>query len=284
MSIIFVLGLFFTVFSQTSACPEDTVLRFGQTEGDYIDLPKGVMDNSTTRFSLCTWIKKRFSGSAQPIVLGSYRNIMLGDDGHHNQVAGTNVNLTSKYNLPLRTWFHVCMTWGNEDRIWIMKVYLDGDLIGSNVTRREKLERGNLERSMTLGNFVRKKSISFVFGGDLFRLNIYNRVLTESEVKNMASDMCAREEEKLTSIKVLSWTEILTYEPSGHVEKIGSGCTVTACTLKDIEHDLEEAKSITKQLENEVMGKLEVMELEMNESRAIRHKLKMKQGENTNIN
>ena len=281
MSIIFILLLFSAIFSQTSACPEDTALRFGQTEEDYIDLPKGVMDNSTRRFSLCTWIKKRFSGSAQPLVLSSYRNIMLGDDGYHNQVVGTKVNLESKYNRTLGTWFHVCMTWGNEDRR--MKVYLDGYLISSNVTRRKKLEKGDLERSMTLGNFVGEKSISFVFGGDLFRLNIYNRVLTETEVKKMASDMCLREEEKLVSIKVLSWTDILTYKSPGDVRKIGSGCTVTACTLEDIELDLEEAKSMTMQLENEVMGKLEKIELEMNESKTIRQQLKIKQGENTDI-
>ena len=217
MSIIFILLLLSAISCGTSTCPGDTGLRFGQTTADYIHLSDDIMDNSTSRLSVCTWIKKRFTGSIVPIVLNNYNNIALGDNGLYNFVAGPNLDLQSKFNRTLGTWFHVCMTWSNEDRRF--RVYLDGHLIGtSDVTERSALYRG---RSMCLGNVAGvDKYRNHVFGGDVFKLNIYNRVLTEEEIKNMAADMCSCEEEKLASIKVLSWADVLQYNRSGDVSDI----------------------------------------------------------------
>ena len=177
-------------------CPENTALRFGKTTADYIQLPKGIMDNSTTRFSLCSWINKQYSGSTNPTVIENKSNFKLGDDGNYNKVTGTNLDLQPKYNRTLGTWFHVCMTWSNEDRR--TRVYLNGNLIGtSNVTEREELDK---EMRMCLGNSVSQSKLpKYVFGGDLFKLNIYNRVLTKSEIENIASDICSNEEQELAS-------------------------------------------------------------------------------------
>ena len=221
MSIIFILVLLSAIPCGASSCPEYTGLRFGQTIEDFIQLSAGIMDNSTTRFSLCTWIKKRFTGSEMPMVLDNNFNIILGDNGYYNYAAGTHLRLRSKYNRTLGTWFHICLTWsGEESRT---RVYLDGHLIGtSGVTERSELERG---RSMCLGNRAPVyKYGKYVFGGDLFKLNIYNRVLTEEEIKNMAADMCSCEEEKLASIKVLSWEDVLTNERSGNITEIPIRC------------------------------------------------------------
>ena len=48
------------------------------------------------------------------------------------------------------------------------------------------------------------------FHGDLFKFNIYNRALMETEIKNMAS-MCTCEEDKLASAKILEWEQLLNY-------------------------------------------------------------------------
>ena len=248
MSTIFILALLSAISCGTSTCPEDTGLRFGKTTEDFIQLSDGIMDNSTTRFSLCTWIKKRFTGSIYPMVLYNHNNVILEDSGCYNYVAGTYLNLQSKYNRTLGTWFHVCMAWSNEDRRF--RVYLDGHLIGtSNVTKRIELERG---REMCLGNRAHSgKTRNDVFGGDMFKLNIFNRVLTEEEIENMGADMCSSEEEKLASIKVLSWQDVLQYNRSGNVSNIRIGCEISVmrCRLEEIENDLEESKNVTEQLE-----------------------------------
>ena len=260
------------------------------------------MDNSTTRFSLCTWIKKRFTGSSYPVVLENVKNIILGDTGYYNYVAGTNPDLRSKYNRTLGTWFHVCMTWSNEDRrtriyldghlietstlgTWFhvcltwsnedsrTRIYLDGHLINtSGVTEREELDGG---REMCLGNDARNAKFSkYVFGGDLFKLNIYNRVLTESEIKNIASDICSREEEELASIKVLSWEYVISNERSGNVSEIPMRCEVSImCRLEEIEKDLDKSKNKTLHLKIQqdeincaVLERLQNLEEELAES------------------
>ena len=219
MSIVLILTVFSTISSGQSAA-HNTALRFGQTAADYIQLPDRIMGNFRTRFSLCTWIRKLFSESSQPIVLQIYNIVTLGDDGY-NWVAGATLDLQSKYNRGIGTWFHVCLTWSNEDRR--VMVYLDGGLIGtSGGTRRSILPSGN--RLICLGNRAPEiKGRDFVFGGDLFKLNIYNRVLTETEIKNMASSMCSNQEEKLASIKVLSWEDI-EIRRSGDVSEIPIRC------------------------------------------------------------
>ena len=247
MSMIFILVLLSAIPFGTSTCPEYTGLRFGQTIEDFIELSSGIMNNSRSRFSLCTWMKRRFTGSAGPIVLHNAGNIMLGDNGFYNYVAGTHLHLTSKYNCTLGTCFHVCMTWSDEDRR--IRVYLDGRLIGTAVTGRSELERG---REMCLGNSAGvSKSSVHVFGGDMFKLNIYNRVLIEEEIKNMAADICSREEEKLASIKVLSWADILQYRRSGNISDIRIECEISIMRyrLEEIENDLEESINVTQRLE-----------------------------------
>ena len=233
---------------------------------DYIQLSAGIMDNSTARFSMCTWIKKRFSGSTYPVVLNNFRNIYLGDDGFYNTVAGTLLQLPSKYNRPLGTWFHNCWTWSNEDRK--IRVYLDGHLIEtSGVTERSELERGS---KMCLGNraYVTKHNGN-VFGGDMFKLNIYNRVLTETEIKSMAADMCSCEEEKLASIKVLRWQDIFQYERSGNVIDIDV-CVLEKGKSENEGEKLPESLNKTGFLEenlNEIMERLNNSEEELTESR-----------------
>ena len=312
MSIIFILALLSAISCGTSTRPGYTGLRFGQTTADYIQLSDDIMDNSTSRFSLCTWIKKRFTGSSFPIVLHNFYNIMLGDNGHYNYVAGTSLRLHSKYNRTLGTWFHVCMTWPNEDRRY--RVYLDGNLIGtSGVTERSELKRG---RSMCLGNrAAMDKYRDYVFGGDMFKLNIYNRVLTEEEIKNMAEDMCSNEEEKLASITVLSWADILQYNRSGNVsdiamcvlekvqdelqnaeEKLTESLIKTSNLeekladvlgrLNNSEEELTESRYRTSNLEEkltEILEKLQKTEQELEESGIVRQQLKLKQGKSYDI-
>ena len=268
MSIIFIFALLSALSCGTSTCPDNTALRFGQTNEDYIQLSRDVMDNSTSRFSLCTWIKKRFTGTILPIVLHNVNNIMLGDKGYINYVAGTHLHLRSKYNRTLGTWFHVCLTWsGEESRT---RVYLDGNLIGTSVvTERSELKRG---RGMCLGNKATVvKHRDSVFGGDMFKLNIYNRVLTEEEIKNMAADMCSNEEEKLASITVLSWADILQYNRSGNVSDIAM------CVLEKVQDELQNAEeklaeslnksSYLEEKLDEVLGRLNNSEEELTESR-----------------
>ena len=226
MLLVLIITVFSTVSSgQTTA--HNTALRFGQTAADYIQLPDWNVSywNSINRLSVCTWIKKLFSKSSRPVVLQIYKVITLADNGD-NWVAGTTLNLTSNYTRGIGTWFHVCLTWTGQDGR--TRAYLDGHLIGTTVTKERTLSGLGGKILIGLGNReVYKTEIKLndtVFGGDLFKLNIYNRVLTETEIKIMSSSMCSNEEENLASIKVLSWEKIMSISRSGDITEIPIRC------------------------------------------------------------
>ena len=204
-----------------------SALRFGKTTSDYIELPDGIMDNSTSQFSLCTWVRKRHNAE-RGVILQSFlwgttgdEEIVLGDNGYYNYVAGTNLDLRSEYNVSEGTWFHVCLCWSTSD--YTSRVYLNGIMAQSRVKTSRRQLRTNSR--MTLGNWAgNTKRDSWTFGGDLFKLNIYNRVLTQSEIKSMAQDICSVEEEKLSTLKVLSWEGIIEQRRSGSVNEMLMEC------------------------------------------------------------
>ena len=255
MSVVLIFAVFSTIASsQTTA--HKTALRFGQTTADYIQLPDQIVKYPITSFSVCTWIKKLFSGSYRPVVLQINNVITLRDNGY-NWVAGAKVYL--RYNRGFGTWFHVCLTWTGKDGR--TRVYLDGRLIGTAVTRERTLfgRRGQIG----LGNRAYTAEINdTVFGGDLFKLNIYNRELTETEIKNMSSSMCSYQEEKLASIKVLSWEDIISPETrrSGDVFDIPIRCQENAT-----QHQMKELKKNSQYLKEnlvEVLRRLQKTEQE----------------------
>ena len=260
MSLALILTLFSTIPSGQTAA-DHTALRFGQTAADYIQLPDWNVSywNRMNRLSVCTWIKKLFSESSRPIVLQIYKIVTLGDDGYY-WVADTTLNLRSNHTRGIGTWFHVCLIWSGEDRR--IRVYWDGRLIGTKVNKRSVLSYG--KNPISLGNNAGlTKSKNHVFGGYLFKLNIYNRVLTKTEIKNMSSSMCSNQEENLTSIKVLSWEDIVSPEirRSGDVFGIPIGCKEKTNKLEEellkrlniTEQDLAESKNKSQTLEEKLV-------------------------------
>ena len=215
-------------------------LRFGKSDGDFIQMSSDIMDSATSQFSVCAWIRMRLESSF-PIMLHYWsgsEEIVLGSNGYYNWVVGTNLNLEDKYNVPNGEWYHLCWTWTTWT--YILTVYLNGDVVGSASTTERELKTGG---RMSLGNSVRdSKHSGYSFGGDMFKLNIYSRVLTLSEIKRMSSDICSDEEDSLTPIRILSWEEILLSKSTGSVTKVLSGCneTVTSIILMKLYNNEQE--------------------------------------------
>ena len=95
MLLIFISAIMSHVHSEG----EQSALRFGNTVGDYIQLKDGIMDSSTSQFSVCTWVKNRFD-ALYPVVLHYFYNpsgyhdyIVLGSNGYYNMVVEANLRL-----------------------------------------------------------------------------------------------------------------------------------------------------------------------------------------------
>ena len=221
LALLLVIGL----FPVTVEANKHRALRFGQSTADYIEWSPN-MAPFTRQFSVCTWLKRRHQ-SAYPMVVNYYPHsygMILGDNGHYNYVVGSQFHLQSEYNVPDGEWFHVCWLWSASS--YTTTVYLNGEIIGSTATQQSELRTGG---TMCLGNYVASKSSIYTFGGDLFNLNIYSRVLTATEVRNMASDICSNEEESLNPIRSLRWESIILQQRSGSVTEI------TVCSPEEIE-------------------------------------------------
>ncbi|XP_063680638.1 uncharacterized protein LOC134815951 [Bolinopsis microptera] len=211
-------------FPATVEANKHRALRFGQSRADYIEWSPN-MAPFKRQFSVCTWLKKRHQSSAPMVVnYNPYEyGMILGDNGYYNLVVGSDFFL-SEYNVPDGEWFHVCWLWSASS--YTTTVYLNGEIIGSTATHQRELRTGG---TMCLGNYAASKESRYAFGGDLFKLNLYSRVLTDTEIRNMASDICSNEEENLNSIRSLRWESIILQERSGSVTEI------TGCSPEEIE-------------------------------------------------
>ena len=63
-----------------------------------------------------------------------------------------------------------------------------------------------------------------VFGGELYKLNLYSKELSSGEVQEMAEDKCTEIEETFGVVRAIKWEQILLETRNGDVSEIESGC------------------------------------------------------------
>ena len=223
MPLIF-LALLFLASSPVITEGSTIALRFGETNRDYIQWTQPDLSQFSSQISVCGWIKRRFN-SLLPVVLHYYPHssaFLLGARGNHNYVVGTNIDLLGRFStVPDEEWFHLCMTWSSSDYTTV--VYLNGEEIGQKKTRERQIS-GISRGRMTIGNLATSKHPDYIFGGDLYKLNIYNTKLSLSEITRMAANICSDEEERLDQYRSFKWEDILEKQRSGSITEI-SLCT-----------------------------------------------------------
>jgi hypothetical protein len=126
------------------------------------------------------------------------------------------MEVEDKFTVKDGTWFHACWTWSTGD--YTTRVYLNSEMIGSVETTHRELKRGGLA---CIGNYATKtKYPNHIFGGDLYKFNIYKRVLEQTEIRILAADMCSVEELRLAASIILTWDDVLKNERAGNVTEI----------------------------------------------------------------
>ena len=240
-SILF-LGLLFVKvsISQGSEEPEPRLvdrrfsgLNFGPTGKDYI-LFKPRMEAVQEAFSVCAWVKKMRTGNRIYPYWFSYgtpdgvQEIMVSDYGYFRTL-GTGVHLGSKMTDQIGTWKHMCNTWSLTSRT--TRLYYDGVDIGSGTTSAllKKLgpnwyvALGNVFLSHRGGYWDFKNT--YAFGGELYKVNVFDKELNSSEVQEMKEGgMCSEVEEKYGRRRYLKWEDVLLEERSGNVTEVDVGC------------------------------------------------------------
>ena len=195
-------------------------LKFGATNQDYV-LFKPRMEPVQDSYSLCGWVKKILSGVHKCwFAYGTssdVNEIYLADNGWFYTLS-TTVDMSSKVADKLGTWRHICLTWSVTTRA--ASVYYDGLLIGSLTTPSGK--KLGLDGYIVLGNEFDSYGGGFqddnAFGGEVFKVNLFDKELSAAEVKEMADGGLRSEvEEKYGRSRYLKWEDILLEEKSGNV-------------------------------------------------------------------
>ena len=253
-----------------------TALRFGDSSKDFIEWSPDI-STYKSQLSVCTWLKER-SDSLYPIVLmyssSSVTDMILGANGYYNQFVGDFFRLDNNNRPQNGDWFHVCWTWSVDK--YTTSVYLDGNFIGNSTTEQREMETGKV---MCLGNNAVKKYPSQAFGGDMYKLNIYNRILSISEIRSMSADMCSKEEERLDEIRVLRWDNILLKTRSGFVSDIQIEDRKLCLIQEELQRNKEKLQwiheEINKTESQEILYQLQLQEKD------IEHNLTKKKLEHT---
>ncbi|XP_063687907.1 C-reactive protein 3.3-like [Bolinopsis microptera] len=177
-------------------------------------------------YSLCGWVKKIQSGDACWFAYGtsSDTNEITSADNGYFLTLSTYVDTRSKVTDQLGTWRHVCYTWSLTTRA--ASVYYDGLLLRSSTTPSGK--KLGLDGYIVLGNEFDTYGGGFddAFGGELFKVNMFDKELSAAEVKEMTDGgLCSEVEEKYGRSRYLKWEDMLLGEKSGDVTEIDVGCT-----------------------------------------------------------
>ena len=215
--------LIVVIVSHTVASDDEqyTALHFGTSSNDHIGF-KFDMAPFQDSFSICTWAK-RIHTSAYPLlfqyVIGRSGNeILLDATGNHKQALGVGVSedIRSAVTKPVGSWFSYCFTWSLASRS--IKLYVDGTLVGTGTTASgRKLQMGG---TLFFNRLSYTTSSSYIFGGQLYQLNMFTKALSSAEVLKIADGGICFDLKEFAETRVLKWEHILSQSRSGSVSEL----------------------------------------------------------------
>ena len=249
------------LFAVPTSGTEDTftALSFGKTTEDYIQFTPANMTPFASSFTSCMWINRQHDAS-QPIVLHYYQyqggnNIILGSNGHYNWVMYVNLHLRERF-PGNNEWFHYCVAWS---RGGTLRVYINGEEVRSTPASSSSLTMGG---EICIGNAVSSsKHPDHIFGGQLYKLNLFSEVLSSSQIRSMSeAGMCDPVELQFES-RTLTWEQILTEQRFGDVTEfvpvecvdyLQAKLNETTSELRETQDKLQDKEGRLNRTENQV--------------------------------
>ncbi|XP_063682276.1 uncharacterized protein LOC134817099 [Bolinopsis microptera] len=141
--------------------------------------------------------------------------------GSHKQAVGTAVSadIRSAVTKPAGSWFSYCFTWSLASRS--NKLYIDGTLVGTATTASGRtLQMGG---TLFFNKLSYSHSSSYIFGGQLYQLNMYSKALSSTEVLKIADGGLCFDLTEFAETRVLKWEHILSQSRSGSVSEVSIG-------------------------------------------------------------
>ena len=218
------LLLLIVVIALPSVASDDeqyTALHFGTSSNDYIGF-KFNMAPFRDSFSICTWAKRIHTSSSYP-VLFDYESspgdneILLDAVGRYKHLLSGAVSgdMRSAVTKPVGSWFSYCITWSLASRS--IKLYIDGSLVGTGTTASGRtLKMGG---TIFFNRLSYSPSTNYIFGGQLYQLNIFSQALSSAEVSKIALGGLCFDLTEFAESRILKWEHILSQSRSGSVSE-----------------------------------------------------------------
>ena len=178
------------------------------------------MSPFSAAMSVCAWIKKlRQSDGAIWFGYCNGAEILMSDSGDYNYWLGESVAWRNILTVAPGEWYHHCTTWSLSSNN--LRAYHNGNLLkegtGKTVPAGGNLVIGN--DCLTGGN--NGKSVSYPFGGEMTKLNVFSKELTATEVKMMSdAGLGSNIEETYGLVRRIRWEDILLLPRTGNVADI----------------------------------------------------------------
>lgn len=228
----------------------DTALKFSDDRTSVVSFPVD-MSSLAGQYSFCVWVKRIVPGTSPVAFAYEESELFLYASGEP-RVFGVDMSLSNK--PPMSTWYHYCGTWSLGSQTYTG--YINGaQVVSQTIPARHLKTSGN----MVLGDYWNPHSKSMTgnhFGGEIFNLNFFSKVLTGGEVAAMSKDGLCTQVGLFDDSRVIKWEELLTKPRSGNVQDISLGCSdskddcdnhILEAEMENIKLELQEAK---EELEN----------------------------------
>ncbi|XP_063678564.1 C-reactive protein 1.4-like [Bolinopsis microptera] len=207
-------------------------LKFGYDTSSYIMIAPD-MSPLEEQVSICAWIKKLSPTSRRGVWL-HYRTVVSSSEIFLSDNLGWAYLLsgnTPKSQTPVHSeWYHICITWSYSSG---KKTLFYNGVQSGTASSRSGQKFSVATGSLVIGQYhnTYKMEASFYsgnsFGGEITKLNILKRELTEQEVAKMyKSGICSSFEETLETDTHLSWETLLSddTEKHGNIVKLNLTC------------------------------------------------------------
>ena len=204
-----------------------TALKFGTTMNDYVQFSNFDMSPFRNALTMCSWMRLVYTGFNSRVVMhyhtsSQYLEILISPTGTYNRVVGSTVvdSLDSKFNTPVDRWLHYCVSWSTSTHT--IQVYLNGVQVASDRVRSSSKRQLHTPGTLTFGRVFPDTNTAYIFGGELFDLNMYTKVLSPAVISRMAArSVCGGagvyEEDRY---RVFRWEQLLEQSRSGAVTEI----------------------------------------------------------------
>ena len=230
-----------TLPAPTASSDTPKSLQFGSTFGDYVKFSPD-MSRVKNALTICSWVKKMLSGTRRSWL--SYRSsrdsdqIIISDGGEYNVIQGSySLQLQSSLTIPLNTWTHQCLSWSTSTGQ--IRAYYNGTMVGSKSASNAPMDEGGY---FILGHDATSQNEGDQFGGQLLKLNVFGRVLTDEEIAGMyAAGMCSEVEKNYDDVRYITWERILRETKTGNVSEVESACPAP---VEEEEEEEEEEECI----------------------------------------